>query len=219
MPKYLIGIDEAGRGPLAGPLSVAAVCVPVGVNILDICEGVTDSKKLSPERREEIYRVLENAQIKNSRPRSSDKAMQHRVLHRGGEVCMYAHTHVMPSTLDRWGMTKSLQVAVARVLGKLPVDPKEVRVLLDGSLKAPAEYENQETIIKGDCSESIIGAASIIAKVRRDQSMVRYAKQYPEYGFEQHKGYGTVVHRARIKKYGPCVIHRKRFIKRLIRDL
>lgn len=218
--KYLIGIDEAGRGPLAGPLSVAAVCVPVGVAVADICAGVTDSKKLSPSRREEIYCVLETARTKTVRPtvrpRGSDKAMQHPVLHRGGMVCMYAHTHIMPATLDKWGMGKALRVAVARVLDKLAIDPGQARVLLDGSLKAPATYTDQQTIIKGDLTEPIIGAASIIAKVRRDRAMVRYARRYPQYGFEQHKGYGTRAHCKAVQTYGPCAIHRQRFLNNFI---
>lgn len=205
--KYLVGIDEAGRGPLAGPLSVAAVCVPVGVDVADICAGVTDSKRLSPSRREEIYKNIETLSVQPSVRLSG--------LHKGGAIITFAHAHIMPATLDRWGMGKALRVAVARVLDKLELDPARVKVLLDGSLRAPAEYTDQQTIIKGDLTEPIIGAASIIAKVRRDRTMVRYAAQYPEYGFERHKGYGTVVHRRAIRRCGPCVIHRQRFLSRI----
>ena len=108
-----------------------------------------------------------------------------------------------------------MQTAINRALKRLKLNPKKTLVLLDGLLKAPPEYIHQKTIIKGDQKEMVIGAASIIAKVRRDKMMVKYAKQFPEYGLEQHKGYGTLKHRQNIIKYGPSVLHRRSFLGNL----
>lgn len=191
MIDYVVGIDEAGRGPLAGPLSVAAVCLPIDQSVNDICVGVADSKQLSAEKREELFFYI----INHAR---------------------WAHVHIMPTSLDRLGMTKALSTAVARVLAKLNPPPERAEIKLDGTLKAPPAYARQKTITKGDITEPIISAASIVAKVRRDRSMIRYAKQFPQYGFERHKGYGTSAHRQAIEQHGPCRIHRKRFLKSVV---
>jgi len=117
--------------------------------------------------------------------------------------------------IDRNGMGWALRTAVARVLAKLSLPLNETSILLDGGLKAPANYINQKTIIRGDEKEWLIALASIIAKVKRDRFLVRLARKYPEYGFERHKGYGTKAHYEAIKRYGLCQIHRKSFLTKL----
>lgn len=206
MIRYIVGIDEAGRGPLAGPLSVAAVCLSVQKRlstkeiIEDICLGVRDSKQLSFKNRDHIFDKLVTAS------KSTESGFS------------YSATFVKPATIDRWGMSKALHSAVSRVLSKLNISPDISDIRLDGSLKAPDEYKNQETIIKGDVTEPVISAASVIAKVRRDQAMIRYSKVFPEYGFDRHKGYGTFEHRKAIKKYGPSEIHRQIFLRNVIKS-
>ncbi|MEZ4195176.1 MAG: ribonuclease HII [Candidatus Paceibacterota bacterium] len=116
--------------------------------------------------------------------------------------------------MDKIGITKAVRLGIERGLNKLKVDHKEVSVKLDGLLHAPAEYMNQETIIKGDAKEKVIGLASIMAKVTRDRVMVKMAKKYPVYQFEIHKGYGTKKHLEAIEKHGLSTVHRRSFCKR-----
>jgi len=189
MFKYLVGIDEAGRGPLAGPVAVAAVVVPINANLPRDYPGITDSKQLSEERREELHELLHGGQT---------------------ATC----TFIPPQTIDRHGMSEALRRGVGRSLKKLAVSPHNTLVKLDGTLYAPREF-SQETIVKGDVSEAVISSASIIAKVERDRRMKRYARRWPQYGFERHKGYGTQQHREAIRKYGVCPIHRERFLSRI----
>lgn len=194
--QYVVGVDEAGRGPLAGPVAVGVVMVPQNFNIKKVFPGVADSKKLTEKKREEIYTLLQQAQ-KN-------------------ETLRYVVVFASAQMIDRDGITKAVRDAVWRGVHKLvcrdlsPREQSSVRVLLDGLLVAPPEYV-QKTIIRGDATEPIISLASIAAKVERDRLMVEYAKKFPNYGFEVHKGYGTQKHLAAIKKFGLCAIHRTTF--------
>lgn len=190
----LIGVDEAGRGPLSGPVAVGAVAVLKNFNWTRI-PGVRDSKKLSAAQRERVYAHM-------------------RSLSLSGEI-RYAVAFVSARTIDRVGIVEAIRRALNSALTKLDVSPHESTVLLDGSLHAPAQWHKQKTIIHGDALEPVISLASIAAKVERDRRMVRLAKKHPQYGFEVHKGYGTAVHIAAIKKYGLSPEHRASFCKAL----
>lgn len=188
MDMRIIGIDEAGRGPLAGPLSVGAVALHT--DAFDHIRGVTDSKILTA----------------SARMMWKKRMVQ---LQKEGKLS-FSVTFVGPERIDTWGMTKSLRYAVGRNLKKLEAKT-DSEILLDGSLYAPSAYTNQRTIIKGDLIEPVISAASIVAKVYRDEYMERIAYKYPEYCFEVHKGYGTERHREAICQHGLCPIHRRSF--------
>lgn len=191
--KYLIGVDEAGRGPLAGPVAVGVVLVPQNFD-WKLISGVGDSKQVSEKNREAIF-------------------LRAKELKKAGKL-NYVVSLVSASVIDKVGITKAVRLGIERGLNKLAVTPKEVSVKLDGSLYAPVEYLNQETIIKGDAKEKLIGLASIMAKVTRDRLMVKMAKKYPVYRFEIHKGYGTKKHLDAIEKHGLSSIHRQSFCKR-----
>ena len=190
--RRIIGIDEVGRGPLAGPLAVGAFsCSP---NLLrSHFRGVKDSKQLTADEREAWYVKIEGL--------------------RGKKHVQYAVTFVHARTLDRIGLSRALRSAISSCLLKLDADAKTCRVLLDGGIAAPDHFLDQKTIIKGDEKEPIIALASIVAKVRRDRYMQRKAKLFPDYLFDEHKGYGTAAHRERIKRHGPCILHRRSFLK------
>lgn len=199
MKSYIIGIDEVGRGPLAGPVTAAAVMAPAITNYqLPISErkllkGIKDSKKLSPVQREEWDKKIktQNAKIK------------------------IAVASVGALIIDRIGISRAARLAVGRCLQKLKIVASG-KILLDGSLYAPRTYTNQETIIKGDEKVPLIAAASIVAKVHRDKKMMRLHSKFPQYGFDIHKGYGTEFHRVAIRKRGLCPIHRRSFCKNFI---
>lgn len=191
----IIGIDEAGRGPLAGPLAIGGVCCSDSEHTRRIV-GVADSKQLTPIARDMWYRRIER-------------------LH-NEELLRYAVVTLSPRYIDTHGMGTALRAGVKRLLKQLGA-PHDAEILLDGSLYAPFEFIHQQTIIKGDVTEPIISAASIMAKVHRDRYMARIAKKYPKYGFEVHKGYGTQVHRDVIAKQGLCVAHRKSFCGSFVR--
>ena len=193
--KYIIGIDEVGRGCLAGPITVAAfVATAHPRQISQLLHGIKDSKKLSPQQREEWYARLE------------------------GKTRFFAvSASVGPTTIDRVGITRSATIAVGRCLRSLKEKSKlgslasKSTILLDGSLYAPRTYANQETIIKGDEKIPLIAAASIVAKVRRDRLMCRLHRKISQYQFDLHKGYGTAIHIHAIKKNGLSAVHRKSF--------
>jgi ribonuclease HII len=190
--RYMVGIDEAGRGPLAGPVAVGVVVIPLAF-AWDLLQGVRDSKQMTELGREiwfEKLRVLER-----------EYGVRHAV---GFSSAQY---------IDERGIVPAIRAALGRALRELAVDAAEASVLLDGSLKAPERFASQKTIIRGDESEPIISLASIAAKVKRDHLMKRLAITYPGYGFEIHKGYGTKAHREAIIELGPCPIHRKTFVK------
>ncbi len=185
--RWLIGIDEAGRGPLAGPVAVGAFAVSVTYNT-DILSGIRDSKTLSERQREAWAGTL--ATLADARR---------------------AVSLVGAPLIDRHGIVWAVRTALARSLSKLSLDPVACTVLLDGGLRAPAAYTDQTTIVRGDASEPVISAAAILAKVARDRHMVQLAARYPAYGFDVHKGYGTVAHRVAIETFGLCAVHRRSF--------
>jgi ribonuclease HII len=196
--KYtIVGVDEAGKGPLAGPVAVAAIAATAKfksqISNLKILRGIKDSKKLNAKQREEWKKIL------------CGKFECHSAL-------------VGAKIIDKVGIQKATRLAVARVLRKFnPPAGGPHLILLDGSLFAPECY-NQETIIKGDEKIPLIAAASIIAKTTRDAKMLRFHKKFPQYYFDKHKGYGTELHYKMIKKNGLCPIHRRSFCKFICRE-
>jgi ribonuclease HII len=212
--KFLIGIDEAGRGPLAGPVAVGAFAIR-SKSILKMFKGARDSKKLTPEQREVFFLKIKEAK-------------------KAGHV-HFAVSFSSATIIDKKGIVPSIKSALNRSLKKLERDFIQekplygaqykgspmyrwlsldtCKVLLDGSLKAPRRYLNQKTIIGGDDKEPVISLASICAKVLRDRKMKRLAKKYTQYGFEIHKGYGTKAHYKAIKKHGFSKEHRRSFLK------
>jgi ribonuclease HII len=195
--QYLIGIDEAGRGPLAGPVSVGAVLLLPQFDRTALA-GVKDSKQLSEEAREAWYAKM-------------------RLWQKEGHL-RFAVAYSSARQIDSRGIVWAVSSALRRALRSLEADPAESLVLLDGGLRAPVLYEQQETIIRGDATEPVIALASIAAKVRRDRLMKRLARAYPAYGFEVHKGYGTKAHRDAVLDLGPCAIHRRSFCGSLTGD-
>lgn len=197
--KWVIGIDEVGRGPFAGPVTVCAVAMPVAaykkVVQKDAWKGLTDSKKMK-ERDRELW------------------AKAVRALAKEASALRIATSSKTAIQIDKKGIAVCIRECIAANLKKLALDPKDCTVLLDGSLKAPAEYKNQKTIIKGDLHEKIISAASVVAKVERDHYMIALGKKYPQYNWQQNKGYGTLEHRTAIKKNGVTFLHRKTFLKK-----
>jgi ribonuclease HII len=189
--RFILGVDEAGRGPLAGPVSVGVVAVPEGFVVEKEFPGVADSKKLSEKNREKIYEMLQ-ARVALGDARFTVEFESAQVI-------------------DEEGIAVAVRRAVSRGVNALAPDVALVRIQLDGALRAPVEYA-QETIINGDELIPIISLASIAAKVERDRLMVALAKEYPEYGFEAHKGYGTKMHYEMLQKHGLSAIHRRSFI-------
>ena len=192
--KYVVGIDEVGRGPLAGPMMVGAIAMKGN---LDFLEGIRDSKKLT----------------KLGREKWSKKIWEEK--ERSGAIGIVI-VSIGPAVIDKFGISASLKLAVAKCLKILVKDTDEYEIMLDGSLYAPPKYQNQQTIIKGDEKIPIISAASVVAKVYRDNMMKKLHEKYPQYGFDAHKGYGTAAHIAAIKKHGLSAIHRRSFCKNII---
>lgn len=190
----VVGVDEAGRGPLAGPVAVGVVAIEEGYDLLATFPGLNDSKKLSEKKREALFQILQE-EIKAGNVRTSVQL-------------------IGASYIDEGGIAPAIRHAVMRGVSKLLPNPEEGKVYLDGSLKAPPEYA-QETVIGGDALIPAIMLASIAAKVTRDRRMLELAKEYPLYGFEQHKGYGTKAHIEAIRRHGPCAEHRRTFITRI----
>lgn len=224
--KYIIGIDEVGRGPIAGPVAVCAFMIKdssfttIPTDKKPACAGrlpkLKDSKKLTKRQRVTWFNYLKDAKSKG--------------------LCDFAVSFVSSENIDKFGIVKCIQKALNQSLEKVttqdfpnfshftlkgsdadknlenPAPLTSFQIYLDGGLKAPVEYINQETIIRGDEIHPVISMASIMAKVSRDRIMINYAKVYPEYGFESHVGYGTKSHYSAIKKHGQTPIHRKTFI-------
>lgn len=195
--KIIVGIDEAGRGPLAGPVSVACVVIRSGA-VSKAFPKTRDSKKLSPKRRDEWFEEII------------------RLKKEGALSC--AVKLVGAHAIDSKGISFAIRQGITTILNTINV-PKNTPILLDGGLKAPEKYRHQKTIIKGDEKELSIALASIVAKVTRDRHMVRVAKKYPAYGFEIHKGYGTKKHVDIVRKKGVTPLHRKTFCGTLTKDL
>ncbi len=187
---HFIGVDEAGRGPLAGPVAVGAAMVPVDFD-WNLLPGVNDSKQVSPKNREAIFWAAHVLKPK--------------------KLIDFSVVLISHRTIDRINVSQSVFLGIERTLKKLDLDPMSVYVKLDGLLLAPKEYLYQETIIKGDAKEKVIGLASILAKVTRDNHMQKIARKYPHYGFEAHKGYGTIAHRQAIHLHGLSPVHRRSF--------
>lgn len=179
--QIIAGIDEAGRGPLAGPVSAAAVVLPQGFTH----ELLDDSKKLTERRRELLYEELT-----------------------GCDDIQWSHAYAEVEEIDDINILKATHAAMARATEGLSKQPDYC--LIDGLAVAGFPFAS-EGIVKGDGISLSIAAASIIAKVSRDRLMVQYAEKYPGYGFERHKGYGTKVHLEALRKLGPCPIHRRSF--------
>jgi ribonuclease HII len=199
---YEIGIDEAGRGPLAGPVAVGVAVVSLDFD-WSMLPGVTDSKKLTPEKREMIY--------KNAK--KLERAGQLRTV-----VVLGNAKHI-----DKKGIAVVIRECLKKGMGNISTKkdlvptPECAMVKLDGGLKAPAEWVHQQTIIKGDTKEKVIGLASIMAKVTRDRYMRRRASlaAYTPYDFATHKGYGTKAHRTAIARHGLSAEHRQTFCKNI----
>ncbi len=198
--KIVIGIDEVGRGPLAGPVCVCAFELRITDDELKIEKGqlkLKDSKKLSQKQREAWMTIIETWQKEGK--------------------CDFAVSYTEAEEIDRIGLSQAIKNTLSSSLLKLADPEVDPLILLDGGLYAPEIFKNQKTIIKGDEKEPAISFASIVAKVHRDQLMAEYAKQYPEYGFESHVGYGTKAHYAAIKKHGLTPLHRRSFLKNLVK--
>jgi ribonuclease HII len=191
--KWLIGVDEAGRGPLAGPVSVGVVKVPNGFD-WSLVPGVGDSKQVSESNREIVFRRAQELRY-------------HRQLD-------FAVSMVGAPVIDEKGIVYAINLAILRCIRRLNLSPNDCYFKLDGSLHAPEQFR-QETIIKGDSLEQVIGLASIAAKVTRDRYMERIARRYTQYNFAQHKGYGTKAHRQAIVTYGKSPIHRVSYCKNI----
>ncbi len=176
----IAGCDEAGRGPLAGPVVAAAVILPKNFYHPEI----DDSKKLSLQKREELFKIIQNSAIS------------------------FSFGIVSVEVIDKINILQATKLAMAEAINGLK--PRPEVVLLDAVRLDNLPIE-QYPIIKGDSLSINIAAASILAKVKRDAIMLEYHKKYPIYGFDKHKGYPTFLHRECIKKYGPCSIHRKTF--------
>lgn len=192
---FLVGVDEAGRGPLAGPVAVGVIAVLKGYDILATFPGLNDSKKLSEKKREMLFQILQQ-ELKAGNVRASVQL-------------------VGASYIDEGGIAPAIRHAVSKGIAKVLPNPEEGKVYLDGSLKAPPEYA-QETIIGGDGLIPAIMLASVAAKVTRDRKMIELATRYPGYGFEQHKGYGTRAHIDAIRAQGPCDEHRRSFLRNIV---
>lgn len=195
-PDYILGIDEAGRGPLAGPVYVGAVLAPAGFDF-SVFSRLNDSKQMSESQRELVCKELQ--------------AMEEG----DGEEIISTTSFSRPSTIDEHGINPSIKTAIQRCIRRLDPDPKNVQVYLDGGLSAPDSFR-QKAIIGGDAIEPIISLASVAAKVSRDNYMKRIDGKYPEYNFAQHKGYGTAKHRQAIKREGLSDIHRQTYCQKLI---
>lgn len=183
--EYICGIDEVGRGPLAGPVMAAAVILPKDSRILYI----NDSKKLTPEKREQLYDVIMK------------------------EAVSVGLGMVNQERIDEINILQATYEAMQQAIHHLKVQPN---YLLVDAVHIPHVDIPQAGIVKGDAKSISIAAASIVAKVTRDRIMTDYDKVYPEYGFAGNKGYGSAEHIAALKKYGPCPLHRRSFIKNFV---
>lgn len=198
MSKLIIGIDEVGRGSLAGPVAVTALIMPKNLRVRsEKLPKLRDSKHLSVNQRNKIYDYL------RAHPKIS-----------------YVTARALPKTIDRINISRAANEAATRAFNKLVISQrlnvKSLKVYLDGGLYVKRNFQlgtcNFRTLIRGDLKINAIKLASIAAKVTRDRYMVKLHKKYPKYGFDVHKGYGTKKHLRAIKKYGPCEVHRLTFV-------
>jgi hypothetical protein len=184
----ICGIDEAGRGPLAGPVSAAAVILPADCEILFL----NDSKKLSPNKRALLYDEIKEKAI------------------------AWGIAMVSPERIDEINILQACYEAMREAVRSLSVPPD---LLLNDAVTIPGLPMQQVPIIKGDAKSVSIAAASVLAKVERDRRMEEYDRLYPGYGFAKHKGYGTAQHIAALRELGPCPIHRRSFIRKILGEM
>lgn len=182
--NLICGVDEAGRGPLAGPVCAAAVILPPYLEI----PGLDDSKKLSDKRRRELFPIIKEQAI------------------------CYGIGFASHEEIDEINILQATYLAMERALTQLSIKPDHV--LIDGNRAKDFELPIT-TVVHGDSLSLNIAAASVLAKVTRDDYMLEMAAAYPQYGFDVHKGYGTKAHYAALQEYGPCPIHRMSFLKKL----
>ena len=181
--QTICGVDEAGRGPLAGPVYAAAVILPRDL----VIEGLNDSKKLTEKKRAELFDVITS------------------------QALAYGIGSADEKEIDEINILQATFLAMRRAISALSIRPD--LALIDGNRDTDFGVKS-ETVIKGDSLSANIAAASILAKVSRDRIMEAYAEQYPQYGFEVHKGYGTKRHYEALREYGPCPIHRQTFLRK-----
>lgn len=182
--ELICGVDEAGRGPLAGPVCAAAVILPKGL----VIPGLNDSKKLSDKRRRELFPIIQQ------------------------EAVSFGIAFASQEEIDEINILQATFLAMRRAMEQL--NPQPEFALIDGNRETDFGVPCK-TVIKGDSLSANIAAASVLAKVTRDNWMMEAAEKYPGYGFETHKGYGTKAHYAALEKLGPCPIHRRSFLKKL----
>ena len=182
--KLLCGVDEAGRGPLAGPVCAAAVILPRGFEI----HGLNDSKKLTEKKREELFDLIKDSAL------------------------TYGVAFASVEEIEALNILGATFLAMNRAIGKL--DPQPELALIDGNRNSGITVSSR-CVIKGDATCADIAAASILAKVTRDRLMLELAAQYPEYHFEQHKGYGTKLHYEALREFGPSPVHRPSFLRKM----
>ena len=182
--ELICGVDEAGRGPLAGPVCAAAVILPKGL----VIPGLNDSKKLSDKHRRELFPIIQQ------------------------EAVSFGIAFASQEEIDEINILQATFLAMRRAMEQL--NPQPEFALIDGNRETDFGVPCK-TVIKGDSLSANIAAASVLAKVTRDNWMMEAAEKYPGYGFEIHKGYGTKAHYAALKKLGPCPIHRRTFLKKL----
>ena len=180
----LCGVDEAGRGPLAGPVCAAAVMLPRNL----VIPGLNDSKKLSPKKRDALYDAIL------------------------AQAVSYGIAFATVEEIEKWNILGATFLAMNRAIEQLSEPP--ALALIDGNRNSGIQV-NSQCVVGGDGKCAEIAAASILAKVTRDRYMLQMAEQYPQYGFAQHKGYGTAAHYAALREYGPCPIHRPSFLKKM----
>lgn len=185
--RSVCGIDEAGRGPLAGPVFAAAVILPRGTMI----EGLNDSKKLSEKKREKLFDVITQTAVS------------------------YSIGFATETEIDEFNILQATFLAMRRAFDGL--DVRADYAMVDGN-RMPGLAADTRLIIKGDALSVSIAAASILAKVSRDRVMLEIDKIYPQYQFAKHKGYGTQLHRDLLQAYGPCPVHRKTFLKKILEE-
>lgn len=181
----LCGVDEAGRGPLAGPVFAAAVIFDPD----NVPEGLNDSKKLSEKKREQLFDQIVSRAL------------------------AYGIAQASVEEIEQINILQATMLAMQRAVEAMPIKPEYI--LVDGNRLPQAFAGGGERVIKGDALSASIAAASILAKVSRDRLLKEYAQQYPEYGFEKHKGYGTAEHMQAIRQHGILPIHRRSFLKNL----